>query len=58
MTTQVSGKPRGRQAQRLETRQRVYEAAIAEYRRAGMADADIGAIIKDCLLYTSDAADE
>ena len=47
MTTQVSGKPRGRQAQRLETRQRVYEAAIAEYRRAGMADADIGAIIKD-----------
>jgi AcrR family transcriptional regulator len=47
MTTQVSGKPRGREAQRLETRQRVYEAAIAEYKRAGMADADIGAIIKD-----------
>lgn len=46
MTTQVSGKPRGREAQRLETRQRVYEAAIAEFKRAGMADADIGAIIK------------
>jgi AcrR family transcriptional regulator len=46
MTTQVSGKPRGREAQRLETRQRVYQAAIAEYKRVGMADADIGAIIK------------
>jgi AcrR family transcriptional regulator len=47
MTTQVSNKPRGREAQRLETRQRVYEAAIAEFKRAGMADADIGVIIKD-----------
>jgi AcrR family transcriptional regulator len=47
MTTQMSGKPRGREAQRLETRQRLYEAAIAEFKRAGMADADVGAIIKD-----------
>jgi AcrR family transcriptional regulator len=46
MTTQVNDKPHGREAQRLETRQRVYEAAIAEFKRSGMADADIGAIIK------------
>jgi AcrR family transcriptional regulator len=45
MTTQVNGKPSGREAQRLETRRRVYNAAIAEYKRTGMADADIGAII-------------
>lgn len=38
-------KVRGRDAQRLETRQRVFEAAIAEFKRAGMADADIGAIV-------------
>jgi AcrR family transcriptional regulator len=45
MTTQVNEKPRGRQAQRLETRQRVYDAAMAEFRRSGVANADIGAII-------------
>jgi AcrR family transcriptional regulator len=45
MTTQTNEKPRGRQAQRLETRQRVYDAAMAEFKRAGVADADIGAII-------------
>lgn len=45
MTTDVNEKPRGREAQRLETRQRVYDAAIAEFKRSGMADADIGAII-------------
>jgi AcrR family transcriptional regulator len=45
MTTHVTGKPRGRQAQRLQTRQRVYDAAIAEFKRSGMADADIGAIV-------------
>ncbi|MBH0777867.1 TetR/AcrR family transcriptional regulator [Nocardia sp. NEAU-351] len=39
-------KPRGRAAQRLETRQRVFDAAVAEFRRTGMADADIGAIVK------------
>src|SRR5215469_13937864 len=46
MTTQVNDKPHGREAQRLETRRRVYNAAIAEFKRSGMADADIGAIIK------------
>lgn len=45
MTARVNDKPRGRQAQRLETRQRVYEAAIAEFKRSGVADADVGAIV-------------
>jgi AcrR family transcriptional regulator len=45
MATQVNDKPSGRQAKRLETRQRVYDAAITEFKRSGMADADIGAII-------------
>jgi len=45
MSEQVKEKPTGRQAQRLETRQRVYDAAVAEFRRSGVADADIGAII-------------
>lgn len=34
----------GRQARRLHTRQRVFDAAIAELTRTGVADADIGAI--------------
>jgi AcrR family transcriptional regulator len=42
MTAQVNDKPTGRQAQRLETRQRVYDAAVAEFRRSGVADGDIG----------------
>ncbi|OMC20067.1 TetR family transcriptional regulator [Mycobacterium colombiense] len=45
MTAQTNAKPRGRQAQRLETRQRVYDAAMAEFKRSGVADADIAAII-------------
>jgi AcrR family transcriptional regulator len=45
MATQLNDSPRGRQAQRLETRQRIYDAAMAEFRRSGVADADIGAII-------------
>ncbi|MFA1702031.1 TetR family transcriptional regulator [Mycobacterium intracellulare] len=45
MTTHPNEKPQGRQAQRLETRQRVYEAAVAEFKRSGVADADIAAII-------------
>jgi AcrR family transcriptional regulator len=45
MRMQTKAKPRGRQAQRLETRQRVYDAAIAEFKRSGMAEADIGQII-------------
>ena len=34
-------KPNGREAQRKQTRQRVYAAAIAEFKRAGMAGAGI-----------------
>jgi AcrR family transcriptional regulator len=45
MTAETDQKPRGRQAQRRHTRQRVYDAAIAEFKRQGMADADIGAIV-------------
>jgi AcrR family transcriptional regulator len=45
MTAQVNEKPRGRQAQRLETRQRVYDAAMAEFKRSGVADADVGTIV-------------
>jgi AcrR family transcriptional regulator len=45
MTAEVNEKRRGREAQRLETRQRVYDAAIAEFKRSGVADADIGAIV-------------
>ena len=40
-------KPNGREAQRRQTRQRVYAAAIAEFKRAGMADADVGVIVKE-----------
>jgi AcrR family transcriptional regulator len=47
MTAHATEKPRGRQAQRLETRQRVYEAAIAEFKRTGVAEADVGAIISE-----------
>ena len=45
MTAQVNVKPRERQAQRLETRQRVYDAAMAEFKRSGVAGADVGAIV-------------
>ena len=37
-------KPSGRAVRRQETRQRVYAAAIAEFKRAGMAAADVGVI--------------
>src|SRR5579863_1922509 len=37
----------GREAKRLETRQRVYAAAVAEFRRAGLAAADVGVIAKE-----------
>src|SRR5579864_68425 len=46
MTT-VEDKPNGRDAQRQETRQRVYTAAVAEFKRVGMAAADVGAIAKE-----------
>jgi AcrR family transcriptional regulator len=45
MTAQLNENPRGRQAQRLETRQRIYDAAMAEFKRLGTADADVGAIV-------------
>jgi AcrR family transcriptional regulator len=34
-----------REAKRLQTRERLMGAAIAEFKRAGMADADVGAIV-------------
>jgi AcrR family transcriptional regulator len=37
--------PSGREVRRRETRQRVYDAAKAEFKRAGLADADVGAIV-------------
>ena len=40
-------KPNGRDAQRQETRQRVYAAAVAEFRRVGMAAADVSVIAKE-----------
>jgi AcrR family transcriptional regulator len=40
-------KPNGRDAQRQETRQRVYIAAVAEFRRVGMAAADVSVIAKE-----------
>jgi AcrR family transcriptional regulator len=40
-------KPNGREAQRQETRQRVYTAAVAEFRRVGMAAADVGVIARE-----------
>ena len=38
------GKLAHREIQRLETRERVFDAAIAEFKRDGAADADIGSI--------------
>ncbi|EKF22406.1 bacterial regulatory s, tetR family protein [Mycolicibacterium hassiacum DSM 44199] len=38
-------KPSAREAKRLQTRERLMGAAIAEFKRAGMADADVGAIV-------------
>jgi AcrR family transcriptional regulator len=43
MTQQV--KATGREVRRLQTRQRILGAAIVEFRRSGMADADVGAIV-------------
>ena len=37
-------RPSGRDAQRLETRKRVYAAAVAEFKRVGMAAADVSVI--------------
>ena len=43
MTTSV--KPTSRETRRLQTRQRILGAAIAEFKRSGMAAADVGAIV-------------
>jgi TetR/AcrR family transcriptional regulator, repressor for uid operon len=45
MTPQV--KPSVRQARRLQTRERILGAAIAEFKRSGMAGADVGAIVAE-----------
>jgi AcrR family transcriptional regulator len=41
----VVDKPSARETKRLQTRERLMGAAIAEFKRAGMADADVGAIV-------------
>jgi AcrR family transcriptional regulator len=41
----VVDKPSGREAKRLQTRERLMGAAIAEFKRSGMAEADVGAIV-------------
>jgi len=46
MTTEAD-RPNGREAQRRETRQRVYTAAVAEFRRVGMAAADVSVIARE-----------
>ncbi len=41
----VAGEGSTREAKRLQTRERLLGAAIAEFKRSGMADADVGAIV-------------
>jgi len=43
MTPQV--KPSARETRRLQTRQRLLDAAVAEFKRVGMAGADVNAIV-------------
>lgn len=38
-------KPSAREAKRLQTRERLMGAAVAEFKRSGIADADVGAIV-------------
>ncbi|WP_123024529.1 TetR/AcrR family transcriptional regulator [Mycolicibacterium stellerae] len=38
-------RPSAREAKRLQTRERLLGAAIAEFKRSGMAEADVGAIV-------------
>ena len=40
-------KPNGREMQRQETRQRVYTAAVAEFKRVGIAAADVSVIARE-----------
>src|ERR1700758_890182 len=46
MTTRED-KPNGREVERRETRQRVYTGAVAEFRRVGMAGADVSVIARE-----------
>jgi AcrR family transcriptional regulator len=41
----VVDKPSARETKRLQTRERLMGAAIAEFKRGGMAEADVGAIV-------------
>ncbi len=41
----VVDKPSAREAKRLQTRERLMGAAIAEFKRSGMTEADVGAIV-------------
>ena len=41
----VVDKPSARETKRLQTRERLMGAAIAEFKRAGMGEADVGAIV-------------
>ncbi|MGV0793148.1 TetR family transcriptional regulator [Mycolicibacterium sp. XJ1819] len=41
----VVDKPSAREAKRLQTRERLMGAAIAEFKRSGMGEADVGAIV-------------
>ncbi|MCV7283501.1 TetR family transcriptional regulator [Mycolicibacterium flavescens] len=41
----VVDKPSAREAKRLQTRERLMGSAIAEFKRSGMAEADVGAIV-------------
>lgn len=41
----VTNGPSAREAKRLQTRERLMGAAVAEFKRSGMADADVGAIV-------------
>jgi AcrR family transcriptional regulator len=41
----VVDKPSAREAKRLQTRERLMGAAVAEFKRSGIAEADVGAIV-------------
>jgi TetR/AcrR family transcriptional regulator, repressor for uid operon len=43
--TRARQRPSAREARRLQTRERLLGAAVAEFKRSGMADADVGAIV-------------
>jgi AcrR family transcriptional regulator len=44
-TMATAGKLSAREAKRVQTRERLLGAAIAEFKRSGMGDADVGAIV-------------